>query len=90
MRHRTEQAHAIGLVDELTDAEHVAVRARAWLEDLLKLPSGPMLATRRIARADLVAALAGFSDAELEGFVDGWFAPETQAALQALVARLKK
>ena len=85
-----EQAHAIGLVDELTDAEHVAVRARAWLEDLLKLPSGPMLATRQLARADLVSALADFSDAQLAGFVDGWFAPDTQAALQALVARLKK
>ena len=85
-----EQAHAIGLVDELTDAEHVAVRARAWLEDLLKLPSGPMLATRQLARADLVSALADFTDAQLDGFVDGWFAPDTQAALQALVARLKK
>ena len=85
-----EHALAIGLVDELAEPEQVAVRARAWLEDLLRLPSGPMLATRAIARADLVAALAGFSDAELEGFVDGWFAPDTQAALQALVARLKK
>ncbi len=85
-----EHALAIGLVDELTDAEHVAVRARAWLEDLLRLPSGPVLATRAIARADLVAALSGFSESQLEGFVDGWFAPDTQAALQALVARLKK
>ena len=85
-----EHALAIGLVDELAEPEQVAVRARARLEDLLRLPSGPMLATRAIARADLVAALAGFSDAELEGFVDGWFAPDTQAALQALVARLKK
>ena len=45
---------------------------------------------RKLARADLVSALAGFSDAQLAGFVDGWFAPDTQAALQALVARLKK
>jgi hypothetical protein len=49
-----------------------------------------MHATRRIARADMIEALHGFADAELEGFLDDWYAPATQAALQALVARLKK
>ena len=42
------------------------------------------------ARADMVDALKGFADAELDGFLDDWYAPATQAALQALVARLKK
>ena len=86
----SEVAQAIGLVDELTDAEHVLVRARHWLEELLALPAAAMLATRRIARADLVAALEGFDDRQLDGFMDAWYAPDTQAALQALVARLKK
>ena len=86
----SEQAQAIGLVDELTDAEHVVTRAAHWLEELLSLPPASMLATRRIARADLVAALAGFEDDQLDGFIDDWYAPATQAALQALVARLKK
>ena len=86
----SEQAQAIGLVDELTDAEHVVTRAVHWLGELLSLPPASMLATRRIARADLVAALAGFDDAQLDGFLDDWYAPATQAALQALVARLKK
>ena len=86
----SEMAHAIGLVDEVTEAEHVVVRAQHWLEELLALPAASMLATRRIARADLSAALEGFDDAQLEGFIDDWYAPATQAALQALVARLKK
>ena len=85
-----EQAQAIGLVDELTDAEHVVTRAVHWLEDLLKLPSAAMLASRDIARADVVAALANFQDDQLDGFIEDWYAPGTQAALQALVARLKK
>lgn len=85
-----EQAQAIGLVDELAEPEQVAARARAWLQELLALPSAPMLATRRLARADLVAALAGFSEAELAGFIDGWYSPDCQAALAALVARLGK
>lgn len=84
------EAAAIGLVDEITDAEHVVVRARHWLEELLKLPPAAMAATRRIARADAIDALAGFGDAELGGFVDAWYEPQTQAALHALVARLKK
>ncbi len=82
------QALAIGLVDELTD--DVFTRAQNWLEELLALPPAAMQATRGIARADMVEALIGFADSELDGFLDDWYAPATQAALQALVARLKK
>lgn len=86
----SEQALAIGLVDELTDADHVATRGLHWLGELAALPREPMLTTRKIARADLHAALDGFSDDELDGFVDRWFAKATQDALHALVAKLKK
>ena len=86
----SEQALAYGLVDELTDAEHVGQRALVWLEELLKLPAQAMLATRSLARADLVSALSSFHDDDLDGFLDEWNSPQTQAALQALVARLGK
>ena len=86
----SEQALAYGLVDELTDAEHVSQRALVWLEELLKLPAQAMLATRALARADLVSALSSFHDDDLDGFLDEWNSPQTQAALQALVARLGK
>jgi enoyl-CoA hydratase/carnithine racemase len=84
------QAHAIGLVDELVDIDHVATRALAWLRELLAKPSQAMLATRAIARADLVDAMTNPARIALDGFIDGWFAAETQAVLQGLVARLKK
>lgn len=84
------QAHAIGLVDELVDIDHVATRAIAWLRELLAKPSTAMLATRAIARADLVDAMTNPARIALDGFIDGWFAAETQAVLQGLVARLKK
>jgi hypothetical protein len=48
-----------------------------------------MLATRRIARADVVEALAP-ERIDLGRFIGEWYAPHTQAALHALVARLKK
>lgn len=85
-----EQAQRIGLVDELTDAGEVVVRAIHWLTELLALPSAPMLATRRMARADVVAALDAFSDAHLDEFINNWYSPDTQTALQALMMRLKK
>jgi enoyl-CoA hydratase/carnithine racemase len=82
-------AHAIGLVDELADIDHVTTRAIAWLQPLLALPRAPMLQTRAIARADVVDALRP-ERIRLETFIDAWTAPDTQAGLKALVARLGK
>jgi enoyl-CoA hydratase/carnithine racemase len=80
-------ALALGLVDELADVDQVVSRARAWLEP--QLPRTPMLQTRTIARADLVAALQP-ERIRLETFLDAWGDPDTQAGLRALVARLGK
>lgn len=82
-------AHAIGLVDELADIDHVTQRAIAWLQPLLALPRAPMLQTRAIARADVVDALRP-ERIRLETFIEAWTAPDTQAGLRALVARLGK
>jgi enoyl-CoA hydratase/carnithine racemase len=82
-------AHAIGLVDELADIDHGTTRAIAWLQPLLALPRAPMLQTRAIARADVVDALRP-ERIRLETFIDAWTAPDTQAGLKALVARLGK
>lgn len=84
-----QTALAIGLVDELADIDHVATRALAWLEPLLSLPRAPMLQTRAIARADVVDALRP-ERIRLETFIEAWTAPDTQAGLRALVARLGK
>ena len=83
------QALAWGLVDELTGIDGVPTRALAWLEQLLQLPRQPVLATRAIARADLVEALHP-DNIGLDHFVDAWNDPDTQAGLRALVAKLGK
>lgn len=82
-----ERALEIGLIDELVAPDEVVPRAIAWLQQLLALPQQPMLQTRAIARADLVAALHA-DNIQMERFIEGWYAPDTQAALQALVAKL--
>ena len=85
----SQQALALGLVDELTDIDGVRNRAVAWLEQLLQLPRKPVLATRAIARADVIEALRP-ENIGLDRFLDAWSDPDTQAALKALVASLGK
>lgn len=84
------QALQMGMVDELADTGEVVTRATQWLHGLLALPSGPMLATRQLARADVVAALEGFREEELEAFLAGWNSEDSQRALRELMARLGK
>jgi enoyl-CoA hydratase/carnithine racemase len=85
-----EQALAEGVVDELTDVDHVVIRTLAWLEPLLALPRQAMLATRASARADLARLFDDPDSLPVEAFLDGWFAPEAQATLHALVERLRR
>jgi enoyl-CoA hydratase/carnithine racemase len=84
-----DEALAAGMVDELTDVDHVVTRTLAWLEPLLQLPRQAMLATRGMARADLSRLFDDPDALPVEAFLDGWFAPEAQATLQALVERLR-
>jgi enoyl-CoA hydratase/carnithine racemase len=84
-----QRALEIGLVDELTDIDHVTARAIDWLRGLLALPRQPMQQTRAIAREDVLAALQP-GRIQLERFVAAWNEPDTQAGLRALVAKLGK
>ena len=86
----SEQALATGMVDELAETERVVPRATEWLRELLKLPPLAMLGTRQIARRDLAAVFENPASFALDEFADSWFGSETQAALKALVAKLKK
>ncbi|MCE5232196.1 MAG: enoyl-CoA hydratase/isomerase family protein [Mizugakiibacter sp.] len=85
-----EQARAVGFVDELADVDHVVAHALTWLRELLALPRKAMLETRAMARADLAAIFADPAALPVHEFLDGWFAPEAQAVLHALVAKLKE
>ena len=76
-------------LQSLKPLEDVPQRAHAWLSQLLALPRKPMLATRAIARAEVVAALRP-ELLELDRFVEAWTDPDTQSALRALLARLGK
>jgi enoyl-CoA hydratase/carnithine racemase len=85
-----DEALRIGLVDELAPPEEVAARAIAWCEALISMPVLAMSATRREARRELVALFDTLDDADLDYMTDWWFSPECQAALKAMVERVKK
>ncbi|WP_394004722.1 enoyl-CoA hydratase/isomerase family protein [Luteimonas sp. WGS1318] len=85
----SDEALRLGLVDALAASDEVSLEARRWLETLLALPRAPMLQTRAIARADLIAALEP-DTVDLDRLIDAWNAPDTQAGLQALAARLRR
>lgn len=86
-----DAAHAqqIGLVDETVPLERVVPRAHERLGALLALPQDALRRTREIARADVADAMQPARIA-LDGFLDAWYTPGTQQALQALVARLRR
>ncbi|HET8940476.1 MAG TPA: enoyl-CoA hydratase/isomerase family protein [Rudaea sp.] len=86
----SEQALAVGLVDELVGMDQANARALDWLHTLLKLPPQAMSTTRALARADLIELFSDPAKLSVEEFADGWFGAESQAMLKELVARLKK
>jgi enoyl-CoA hydratase/carnithine racemase len=85
-----DEALDVGLVDETAPAGDVVPRALAWARDILALPRAAMSGTRARARRPLAAAFDGFGPAQVAEIVDQWFAPEAQATLRALAARLGK
>ncbi len=85
-----QEAHEIGLVDELAPLEQVVDCALQRCQRLLALPAEAMTVTRREARADLVALFETNLEIELQRGIAAWWNPSTQSTLRALVERLGK
>lgn len=86
----TEQAHAIGLVDATADsAEQCIEQALAWCRLMISMPPVAMLRERDHFRAPIVTASEG-PEAVAEEYTQLWYSEETQAAINALMARLAK
>lgn len=85
-----EEAHAIGMVDELAPGPEVTARALHWLGTMLALPQAAQRETRRIARRDLLESIDDPARMDLPKFLAAWQTPETQAVLRAVLARLGK
>lgn len=82
------EALAIGLVDELVDAENLMPTALTRARELLALPPVAMNTTRLAGKARLIEAYSNCSDVATA--TDWWFSTETQAEMRKLVERLAK
>jgi Delta3-Delta2-enoyl-CoA isomerase len=82
------EALAVGLVDRVVPIDAVVPSAIAWARAIAALPAHACAATRRTARAGLVASFDGVDAALFEEMTDVWFGPETRSTMQALVQRL--
>ncbi|MFP5288703.1 MAG: enoyl-CoA hydratase/isomerase family protein [Thermoanaerobaculia bacterium] len=85
-----QEAHRIGLVDELVPPDRVVERAVEWANGMIALPPNAMSKTREAARADLVRFMEEGLATEGELLVDNWFSEETQASLRTIVERMRK
>jgi len=83
-----DEAFAIGLVDELQDAEHLMGRVVQYLEMLLALPPVAMNRTRLAGKANLIRSIESSTD--VENITESWFSEETNQALHALAESLNK
>jgi enoyl-CoA hydratase/carnithine racemase len=81
------EALELGMVDELVEPEEVISRAVEWSQQLVSLPPIAMNTTRLQAKEELLQHIADANDAQLT--TEFWFSEETQAAMRALVQRLK-
>jgi enoyl-CoA hydratase/carnithine racemase len=86
----SSRALQIGMVDALCEIDAVVPHALAWLQAHLALPRQAMLTTRRMSRRGLLDAISAPAAQDIGAFIDGWYHPETQAVLKALVAKLGK
>lgn len=83
------EAYRIGLVDELLPLTQVVPRAISWGHAMAALPPIALRTTREAVRADLVALARGKEKFSYEAMTDVWFSAEAQAALKAMVERVK-
>lgn len=85
-----DEALRIGLVDAVVPVHEVVPHAIAWLNHVIALPREPFERTRALTRADLVALFDELDQSAIELLIRGWFTPDTRAAIDAAVARLRQ
>lgn len=83
-----DEALRVGLVDQVLPVGQVIPAALEWCRGLLQLPPRAVAATRKLARADLVALFSEHGDRSHADLMNVWFSGETQAAMRAMVAQL--
>ncbi|MEJ2188415.1 MAG: enoyl-CoA hydratase/isomerase family protein [Acidobacteriota bacterium] len=83
------EALAAGLVDRVVEQGQAVNSAVEWCTSTIEVPPRALAETRKTLRRDLVELLRRHRTDDTHRLVEEWFRPELQAALKAMVARLK-
>jgi 3,2-trans-enoyl-CoA isomerase len=83
------EAERLGLVDRVVPAADVVLASLEWCKEVLALPPTAMNRTRMLARSQLLPAFEELAGVVPPEFSETWASEETQAAMHALVERLK-
>jgi enoyl-CoA hydratase/carnithine racemase len=83
------EALRIGLVDAVVEPDEVIASCEEKVKEWLGCAPAAMVATKKLMRRSIAAQLQRSGSADRAAFLDAWFGDEAQAALAALLARLK-
>jgi Delta3-Delta2-enoyl-CoA isomerase len=89
-RYAPEQARALGLVDEVVEADALIDRAMEHARLLGQKPVAGYRRLKRYSRQTIVEKMQALDEAYLDDLVEQWFAPETQELVTAAVRRMTK
>jgi enoyl-CoA hydratase len=85
-----EEARAVGLADELAEAEGFEERCLARLRDYAEKDALAFGTTKTYLRAEALRAMAAHEQERISEFLDGWFSMPTRRRLREMVDELRK
>jgi enoyl-CoA hydratase len=84
-----EEAVALGLVDELAEADGFEAACRVRLDEFMDKDPRALATTKAWLREGVLAEMMAQERERLPGFLDGWFSQTTQERIKTTVASLK-
>jgi enoyl-CoA hydratase len=85
-----EEARAVGLADELAEADGFEERCLARLGDYAEKDTLALATTKAYLRADALQAMAAHERERVSEFLDGWFSEPTRARMRGMVEELTR
>lgn len=85
-----ERAFELGFVERVADREGVIDEACRLASHLGSRPRAAFATAKKFLRHGVAATMAARDDAEIEVFLDHWYAPETQDRIGATVAEMRR
>ncbi len=87
---KPQEAHQIGLVDEVHEMESLLPRAEKFVQRLLRSPNKVVLDSKAVMRRELLEGLRNAPKANLQTKLEAWFHPDARGLMESVVKGLMK